>query len=76
MTKHEIKAVLDRVLTWPEDLQQEAAEILLALEGQEIFYEPTPEERAAIEQGLREADRGEFASDEEVEELLYRPWTK
>ena len=74
MTKHEIKAVLDRVLEWPEELQEEAAAMLLALEGKDAFYEPTDEEQAAIEQGLREAERGEFASDEEVEELLYRPW--
>jgi predicted transcriptional regulator len=74
MTKHEIKAVLDRVLSWPADLQEEAASMLLALEGKDTFYEPTDEERAAIAQGLREAERGEFASDEEVEALLRRPW--
>jgi hypothetical protein len=76
MTKHEIKAVLDRVLTWPEELQQEAAEILLALGREEAFYQPGAEEQAAIEQGLRELDQGEFASDAEVEELLRRPWTR
>jgi predicted transcriptional regulator len=76
MTKHEIKAVLDRVLTWPENLQQEAAEILLALEGEIAeFYEPSPEEWAAVQEGLAQADRGEFATDEEVQDLLNRPWS-
>jgi hypothetical protein len=76
MTKHEIKAVLERVLTWTPERQAEAVEILLALDGEESVYAPTPEEQAAIDRGLREAERGEFASDEAVEKLLGRPWTK
>jgi predicted transcriptional regulator len=76
MTKHEIKAVLDRVLEWPPDRQDEAAEMLLAMEAQEgEFYRPTEEEWAAIQQGLREADAGDFASEAEVEEL-FRTWGK
>jgi predicted transcriptional regulator len=69
MTKHEIKAVLERVLDWPADKQEVAADFLLMLEKQDEFYEPTEEEQAAILQGLAEADRGEFASDEEVAAL-------
>jgi predicted transcriptional regulator len=77
MTKHDLKAVLDRVLAWPADRQEEAAEILLALEAREgEYYQPTPGELAAINEGLRELDRGEFASEEEVNLLLRQPWTK
>ena len=76
MTKHEVKAVLDRVLSWPAARQEEAAEILLALEARENeFYHPSDEEQAAIEEGLRQAERGEFASDEEMNEL-WRRWSK
>lgn len=69
MTKHEIKAVLDRVLTWPPEKQEAAADLLLMLEAQEEFYEPTAEERAAIREGVAQAKRGEFASEEEMAAL-------
>jgi hypothetical protein len=34
MTKDQVKAVLDRVLTWPPERQEEAARILSEMEGQ------------------------------------------
>jgi hypothetical protein len=60
MTKDQIRAVLERVPTWPEDRQQEPAEIALEIEG--AGYEATPEELAAIGEGLA----GEAASEDEV----------
>jgi hypothetical protein len=73
MTKEQIKAVLERVLTWPPERQEEAADLLLHLEAQEgKLYHPSDEEWAAIQEGLDEASRGEFISDEEVEAL----WTR
>jgi predicted transcriptional regulator len=69
MTNSEIKAVLDRVLTWPAEKQEVAADFLRMLDSQTEFYEPTEEEMAAIEEGLAQAERGEFASDEEVAAL-------
>lgn len=76
MTKHEVKAVLDRVLSWPSERQDEAAELLLALEAREgEFYHPTDEEWLAVQEGLAEADRGEFVSDEEMEKF-WRTWKK
>jgi putative addiction module component (TIGR02574 family) len=35
MTQEQIKAVLDRVLTWPPERQEDAAEILASLEAQD-----------------------------------------
>ena len=35
MTKDQIKAVLDRVLSWPPERQRDAAEILASLEAQD-----------------------------------------
>ena len=67
MTKEQIKAVLDRVLTWPPERQQDAAEMLLILEAHEgEFYHPSDEEWAAIQEGLEQARRGEFVPDEEM----------
>jgi len=35
MTKEQLKEVLDRVLTWPPERQQDAAEILMSIEAQD-----------------------------------------
>ena len=65
MTKDQVKAVLERVPTWPEDRQQQLAEIALEIEAElaGAEYEATSEELAAIDEGLS----GEAASDDEVE---------
>jgi hypothetical protein len=64
MTKDQVKAVLGRVPTWPEDRQQELAEVALEIEAElaGADYDATPDELAAIDEGLA----GEAASDEEV----------
>jgi hypothetical protein len=73
MTKAQIKDVLDRVLTWPVERQQDAADMLLLLEAQEgELYHPTDEEWVAIQEGLDQARRGEFVSDEEMEAFWKR----
>jgi predicted transcriptional regulator len=73
MTKAEIDAVLDRVKTWPPERQEEAMRVLLEIEaeGTEV-YVLSDDERAAIEEGMAQARRGEFASDEEVAALFDR----
>ena len=65
MTKDQIKAVLERVPTWPEDRQQELAELALEIEAElaGADYDATPDELAAIDEGHTE----EAASEEEVE---------
>jgi len=35
MTKEQIKEILDRVLTWPPERQEDAAEILISIEAQD-----------------------------------------
>ncbi|MEJ2374610.1 MAG: hypothetical protein P8Y53_06980 [Pseudolabrys sp.] len=73
MTKEQIKEILDRVLSWPPERQQDAAEMLMVIEAQEgELYHPSDEEWAAIQEGLDQARRGEFASDEEMEALWKR----
>ncbi len=73
MTKEQIKAILDRVLSWPPERQQDAAEMLMVLEAQEgELYHPSDDEWAAIQEGLDQARRGELASDEEIEALWKR----
>jgi hypothetical protein len=64
MTKDQVKAVLERVPTWPEDRQLELAEVALEIEAEPAGagYEATPDELTAIDEGLA----GEAASDDEV----------
>ncbi|MFL5137496.1 MAG: hypothetical protein ACJ8C9_02415 [Microvirga sp.] len=73
MTKEQIEAVFDRVRTWPLERQEDAAEMLLMMEEQGVApYELSEEERVEVEAALAEADRGEFATDEEVEAVFNR----
>lgn len=69
MTRLEIDAVLDRVRTWPEERQEDAAAMLLMMEeqGAGIYVLDAEEERA-----LDEAEASGVASDEEVEALFAR----
>ena len=65
MIKTELKAVLDRVATWPEERQQELAEMALEIEAEmsENGYQASPDELKTIDAALC----GRLASDEEVE---------
>lgn len=62
-----LQAVLERVETWPEAAQNQLAEIALDIEaGLSGEYQPTAGELAGIDRGVKAADAGRFASDEEV----------
>jgi hypothetical protein len=65
MTKEQVKAVLDRVLTWPEERQEEVAEIVLEIEAElgSPVYHATPDELRTLD----EAEQSGIASDQEVE---------
>ena len=64
MTKDQVKAVLARVPAWPDDRQQELAELALEIEAElaGVGYDATPDELTAIDEGLA----GEAAGEEEV----------
>jgi hypothetical protein len=73
MTKEQVKEVLDRVLTWPQERQEDAAQMPLALEAREReFYHPDEDERVSIQQGFAQAKRGEAVSAEAVA-ALFKP---
>jgi hypothetical protein len=49
MSKEQVKAVLDRVLTWPSERQEDAAKLLLLMESQdESVYRLTDEQVAEV----------------------------
>jgi len=71
--KEQQPAVLDRVKSWPSEQLEEAVEILLALEAKaKGVYRLSDEEWGDVLRGLEEADRGEFATDEEVAAVFNR----
>ena len=61
--------VLERVEAWPAHAQDELAEIARDIDESlaKGDYEPTPAELAGIDRGLRAADDGRFATQEQVE---------
>jgi predicted transcriptional regulator len=71
MTKLEIQALLERVLSWPRAMQEEAAEALLGIEAMgAASYVLSEEERRGVERGLDDGDRGSFVPEEEVRAWL------
>jgi hypothetical protein len=68
MTKDQVRALLKRVPTWPDDRQQKLAELALEIEAElaGAEYDATPDELAAIDEGVA----GELASEEEFKAAL------
>ena len=67
----DVKNALDRVKTWPEEDQEELAQIAVEIEARRRgVYQATPEELAAIDEALTAVARGEVASEEKVEAVF------
>jgi hypothetical protein len=65
MTKEQVKAILERVLTWPEARQEDAARILLAMEEQDNSpYQLTEEQAAEVRRRLADPDDKGLSLDE------------
>jgi predicted transcriptional regulator len=68
-----LEQAVEAVRALPDDVQDDLARMLLQLAGvQQPPYELTPEEAADIGASLAEAERGEFATDEEIHTM----WAK
>jgi predicted transcriptional regulator len=72
MKTKKLTEALERVEAWSPDAQNELAELALELDAgfRDGEYEPTPEELAGIDRGLRAAAEGRFASNHEVEAVF------
>jgi predicted transcriptional regulator len=64
--------VLERVESWPAEAQNELAQIALDIDAglSDELYEPTDEELAGIDRGIRAAEEGRFATEEQVEAVF------
>ncbi len=68
MTKDQVKKVLDRVLTWPQSRQEDAARILSEMEQQDTSpYRLTDEQVAEVKRRLADQNP-KFLTLEEVRE--------
>ena len=68
-----LEQAVERMRFLPDAMQDELAHVLLQLAGDEQpAIRLTAEEDAALDESLAEAERGEFASDEEVQAI----WAK
>jgi hypothetical protein len=76
MTATELKHLLERVQTWPEEAQNELVAVANQIESElHGDYRATREELEAIDAAIASLDAGEFASDEEVQAAFakFRP---
>lgn len=74
MMKEQIQAIIEHIDSWPADKQQLAYDLLKWIEAKDLEddVELSAEDWADLEEGLAEADRGEFASEEELKALFDR----
>ncbi len=74
MTKR-FEEAIEEIRKLPDEQQDRVAELLIELASPD---EPSPAltagQVAGVHLALEQAKRREFASDESVERLLYRPW--
>jgi predicted transcriptional regulator len=68
MTKEQLEEIFARVRTWPEERLDDVVEVLLAMEqANGADDDLTEEDWTDLEEGLAEADRGEFVPEEEMQ---------
>jgi hypothetical protein len=81
VTKEQIRAVLDRVLTWPPERQADAAEVLQRMEAMDDgAYRLSEEQRLEVERRRAERDPQTLTIDEFNRHVCYlgcsagQPW--
>ena len=72
MSEKILEAVLQRAGSWPQEAQEELAEIASEIDArlQGGTYHATLDELAGIDRGLKAAQEGRFASEEEVKAVF------
>jgi hypothetical protein len=67
MTRRGLEILLERVLTWPEEAQDELVRSVADIESRNFGpYRLSDEERGAVRRGLAEMREGRLASDDAV----------
>jgi predicted transcriptional regulator len=66
----ETKTLLEQVQAWPEEDQEELAQLAREIESRRTgVYRLSNEERAAVRAGMEAARLGDFVPDDEMEEF-------
>jgi predicted transcriptional regulator len=67
------KAILEKVASWPEEDQEELAELARDIEARRTgVYVLNDDEQAATDEGLEQLRRGEFVPDKEMQAFWKR----
>lgn len=62
-----VENILDQVADWPDEARRELKQAVVDIEARHFgVYEMSDDERAAVQEGLAQADRGEFVPDEAI----------
>jgi hypothetical protein len=72
-TEDKLESLFAKVRTLPKARQELAVEALSEIADEET-YRLSDEERAVLDPALARAQRGQFAPDGEVDEVLNKPW--
>jgi hypothetical protein len=73
MSKEQVKAILDRVVTWPSERQEDAAKMLMLMESaDENVYRLTDEQVAEVGRRCADKDAPKLTLDEFKERLRRR----
>jgi hypothetical protein len=68
-----LEEVLERAKTWPEEIQEEAAETLLSIEqGFVDGYTLSPEDKEALARSAEDVRHGRFVSDSRLADFFER----
>jgi predicted transcriptional regulator len=75
--KPSTRNLLEQVASWPPEDQDELAEYAREIQARRTgVYIMSDEERAAVEEGLAQLDRGEVVSEEEMADFWRRAGVK
>ena len=68
MTRQQITILLERAVDWPQEAQEELVRAAIDIEKHHAgVYRLSDEERADLQEARAEIDRGEVATDDEVQ---------
>ena len=66
----ETKTLLERIQTWPEEDQEELADVAREIESRRSgVYRLSDEERITVRAGMGAARRGDFVPEDEMDEF-------
>ncbi|MBX9592400.1 MAG: hypothetical protein K2X43_24195 [Hyphomonadaceae bacterium] len=72
-TLDKLEQLFAKVRALPAERQELALEALAEIAASDLYI-LSDAERAVLEPALARAKRGEFASDEDIEEAIRKPW--